>query len=307
MRNLDLLIPKEAPKGGSWAWAKITTGYDSEGDHFVTVRLDGEDADLQATPVFLCDPEEFYDTSAGPAPQRTGRSLVQLLDGQVFVYGESGGLPRAPADKIAAGEYEAKSGRILWSHAGGPAMHVGDGGTGWWDFTPTEGGSTAWRTTLTGFYAGGPPVGMTFYDTTLGQLMAWSGSAWVAFTPPQDTGWINIPLASGYEAGETGAPQYRIKNGVTYLRGSIQQTATGQLAVDTSPGHTIGTLPAEARPAGADVVFFGVPQNPAIHQARIFVWTNGTVKVFLSNADATTNAGTAPSNYVSLTGSYPVG
>lgn len=122
-----------------------------------------------------------------------------------------------------------------------------------------------------------------------------------------DSGWINIPLASGYEAGETGTPQYRIKNGIVYLRGSVQETASGTLTVNTSPGHTIGTLPVEARPVGGDVVFLVPAQNPAIHQARLFVWTNGTVKVFLSNGDATTNAGTAASAYVSLTGSYPAG
>ena len=156
---------------------------------------------------------------------------------------------------------------------------------------------------------GGDSVSVSTGVLTLG------GDESVAITGPSitiggqtisDTGWVNIPLAAGYEAAETGAPQYRLKNGVVYLRGSVQQTATGQLAVDTSPGHTIGTLPVAARPVGADVVFFGVPQNPAIHQARLFVWTNGTVKVFLSNGDATTNTGTAASNYVSLTGSYPV-
>lgn len=307
MRNLDLLIPKEAPKGGSWAWAKITTGYDAEGDYFVNVRLDGEDADLEATPVFLCDPEEFYDTGSGPTPQRTGRSLVQLLDGQVFVYGESGGLPRAPADKIAAGKYDARSGRILWSHAGGPAMHVGDGGTGWWDFAPTEGGTTAWRTTFTGYFIGGPPVGTTFYDTDLDRLMVWDGSTWITFAPePTDTGWVNIPLAAGYEAAEGGTPQYRVRNGVAYIRGSIQESATGTLSVNTTTGHTIGTLPAAARPIGADVVFLVPPQNPAIHQARMFVWTNGTVKIYLSNGTAATDTGTATSAYVSLSATYPI-
>ena len=296
MMNLDLLIPKDAPKGGSWAWAKITTGYDAGGGRAISVRLDGEDADLEATPVFLCDPEEFHDTGAG-TNARTGRTLVQLLDGQVFVYGESGGMPRAGQADIAAGRYaDSKNGRALYV-PDRPSIRVADGAGGWFDFAPTEGGSTAWRDSITA-WKDGPVQGMTFYDTDIGKLMVWSGTAWVTFAPePTDTGWVNIPLASGYEAGEAGVPQYRLKAGVVFLRGSIQET-TGTLSLNTSPGHTIGTLPAGARPVGADVAMLTPPQNPASHQARLFVWTNGTIKVYLSGS------GTAA--YVSLSGSFPV-
>lgn len=305
MRNLDLLIPKEAPKGGSWAWAKIDTGFDSGGDYYVTIRLDGEDADLEATPVFMCDPEEFHSTGSGANP-RTGRTLVQLLDGQVYVYGQSGGMPRAGQTDIAAGRYaDSKNGRALWV-PDNPSIRVADGDGGWFNFSPTEGGTTAWRNTLTA-WPGGPALGMTFYDTDLDRLMLWDGSGWVAFAPePTDTGWVNIPLASGYEGAEGGTPQYRVKNGVAYLRGSIQESATGTLSVNTATGHTIGTLPVAARPIGMDVVLLVPPQNPAIHQARLFVWTNGTVKVYLSNGTATTDTGTATSAYVSLNATYPI-
>ncbi|NGN92644.1 hypothetical protein G5C66_07820 [Nocardioides sp. KC13] len=116
---------------------------------------------------------------------------------------------------------------------------------------------------------------------------------------PAAGGWINIPLASGYQAGEAGVPQYRIKNGVVFLRGSIQETATGTLSLNSSPGHTIGTLPPEARPAGADIATLTPPQNPAANQARLFVWTNGTVKVYLTGSGAAA--------YVSLYAVYPAG
>ncbi|MDQ4112910.1 MAG: hypothetical protein M3306_17725 [Actinomycetota bacterium] len=113
-----------------------------------------------------------------------------------------------------------------------------------------------------------------------------------------DTGWIDIALASGYEAGETGVPQYRVKNGYVTIRGSVQQTATGTLALNSSPGHTIGTLPVAARPLGADIVTLTPPQNPAANQARLFVWTNGTVKVYLTGSGAAA--------YVALGVVYPI-
>lgn len=113
-----------------------------------------------------------------------------------------------------------------------------------------------------------------------------------------DTGWIDIALASGYEAGETGVPQYRVKNGYVSIRGSVQQTATGTLALNSSPGHTIGTLPVAARPLGADIVTLTPPQNPAANQARLFVWTNGTLKVYLTGSGAAA--------YVALGVVYPI-
>lgn len=296
MMNLDLLIPKDAPKGGSWAWARIDTGFDSEGDYYVRIRLDGEDTDLDATPVFLCDPEEFHSTGSGTNP-RPGRTLVQLLDGQVYVYGQSGGMPRAGQTDIAAGRYaDSKNGRPLWV-VDNPSIHMADGGGGWFRFSPTEGGTTAWRNTITS-WPGGPALGMTFYDTTLSKLMVWNGSTWVAFTPDQDTGWVDITLASGYEAGGAGVPQYRLMNGRVDLRGSVQQTTTGTLALNSSPGHTIGTLPVGTRPVGADVVSLTPPQNPSANQARLFVWTNGTIKIYLTGSGA--------ADYVSLSISYPV-
>lgn len=140
------------------------------------------------------------------------------------------------------------------------------------------------------------------------------GIASPAITPqignPTDAeGWINIPLASGYEGGETGVPQYRVKNGIVFLRGSVQQSSTGTLAINTSPGHTIGTLPEEARPAGADIVTVVPPQNPSTHASRMFVWTNGTVKVYLNGLprEDTTGYVTTAAAYVSLYAVYPAG
>ncbi|MBC7269904.1 MAG: hypothetical protein H5T76_14520 [Streptomyces sp.] len=118
-------------------------------------------------------------------------------------------------------------------------------------------------------------------------------------TSTDTDGWADIPLASGWEAAETGTPQYRIKNGVVYLRGSVQQTSTGQVALNSSPGHSVGTLPVDARPIGGDIVTLVPPQNPANNQARLFVWTNGTLKVYLTGSGAAA--------YVSLYAVYPAG
>lgn len=297
MKNLDLLIPKDAPKGGTWAWAKIIVDIDSSEVEYVRVRLDGEDADLQAKPIFLCDPHEFW--GAGGVGSPTGRSLVQLLDGQVYIYGQSGSMPRAELSEIIAGRYDSSpNGRALFA-LDNPSIQVADGSGGWFQFSPTQAGTTAWRTTITG-WTGGPAAGQTFWNTDTDQLDVWDGSAWVAFErAPTDSGWINIPLAAGYEAAETGVPQYRIKAGVVYIRGSIQQSSTGTLALNTSPGHTIGTLPAGVRPVGADIITMVAPQNPASNQARMFVWTNGNLVVFLSGSAAT-------SPYVSLDANFPI-
>lgn len=121
----------------------------------------------------------------------------------------------------------------------------------------------------------------------------------VLSTPAAVGGWIDIPLAAGWESAETGPAQYRIKNGIVYLRGSLQQTSTGSVALNSSPGHTVGTLPVEARPSGSDITSFGIPQNPAVNQSRIFIWTNGTIKLFLT--------GSGSAAYVSLNVAYPAG
>lgn len=307
MMNLDLLIPKDAPKGGSWAWARITTGYDSEDDYSVSIRLDGEDADLQATPIFLCDPEEFFDTNSGPIPQRSGRSLVQILDGQVFVYGEGGGLPRAPAAQFAAGRYEARSGRILWTSSG-PAIHVGDGGTGWWDFAPTSGGSTAWRTTLTGYYPSGPPQGMTFYDTDLGKLMVWTGTTWKLVGPEfSDTGWLDIPATGRTASLGVTTAKYRVLNGMVQVQGAGVFTAT--YSIDTSGGAadwTIGVLPAGAKPGGLGISTWIQGEGPSQSDIRIAIYNGGTVTLAGADGRGTAYSFASGTSWSFMSGLYSI-
>ncbi len=62
-----------------------------------------------------------------------------------------------------------------------------------------------------------------------------------------DTGWINLPLRSGYVAHNGRTPQIRRKNGVTYMRGGFTTTsgtfttATYQYAADLPSGFTAPT------------------------------------------------------------------
>lgn len=68
----------------------------------------------------------------------------------------------------------------------------------------------------------------------------WDGTAWL----PYDTGWVTIgSLHSGWSAPAGDDPQYRVRDGVLYLRGSLNATPAAGTAVNTQP------LPASARPS----------------------------------------------------------
>lgn len=185
-------------------------------------------------------------------------------------------------------------------------------------FLQTQGGSATQQTThiipANGLVVSGtnPPAANNFPSANPGRFYSAAvdgssnpkiefrgdGAYRLTGTNLDDIDWTNITLASGFEAGEAGTPQFKRKNGVVYLRGSVQQTGTGTLALNSSPGHTIGTLPAGCRPIGADIVNIVPPQNPAANQARMFVWTNGNIIIFLT--------GTGAAAYVSLSGSFPI-
>jgi hypothetical protein len=49
----------------------------------------------------------------------------------------------------------------------------------------------------------------------------WSGSAWLF---RGDTGWVALPPASGFSGGSP-ALQYRVLNGVVYLRGQLTKSS----------------------------------------------------------------------------------
>jgi len=185
-------------------------------------------------------------------------------------------------------------------------------------FLQSQGGSASQQTTYVipanGIVTSGtnPPAANNFPSAGPGRLFSAAldvssnpkiefrgdGAYRLSGTNLDDIDWTNITLASGFEAGEAGTPQFKRKNGVIYLRGSVQQTSTGTLALNSSPGHTIGTLPAGCRPIGADIVNIVPPQNPAANQARMFVWTNGNIIIFLTGSGAAA--------YVSLGGSFPI-
>jgi hypothetical protein len=92
-------------------------------------------------------------------------------------------------------------------------------------------------------YPATPYVGQFIDDATLG-LQRWDGTAWQAYGKGGDTGWLDIPYATGFAfAGTTSDSkmQVRIKNGVWYVQGTVLRTA-GNLAA--SSAYTVsGVLP----------------------------------------------------------------
>lgn len=84
----------------------------------------------------------------------------------------------------------------------------------------------------------GPQEGMIWVDTNSERrVWRYSNGQWVHFT--QDTGWVNIPIASGFQAYQGRTPQARIRDEVLYLRGCISPVSgnmptTGQVDITGS-------------------------------------------------------------------------
>jgi len=88
-----------------------------------------------------------------------------------------------------------------------------------------------------------PVGGMVSWLSDVNQLYVHNGTAWVLLSALDDTGWITPALASGWVSITT--PQYRRKNGITYLQGRASSTGASAAAF---------TLPQLFRP-GITLVF----------------------------------------------------
>lgn len=94
-----------------------------------------------------------------------------------------------------------------------------------------------------------------------------------------DTGWIDLPLATGIEAySDNNKPQYRKVGKVVFLRGVVKGI--------TSPNMVLGTLPVGFRPTMATPF----TQNTSIRStnlamySRMIIGQNGTVRLeFISD------------------------
>lgn len=83
------------------------------------------------------------------------------------------------------------------------------------------------------------------YEASTGRWIGWTSSGGVVLY--QDTGYQTLPIIGNWQAGGF-TPQYRLRNGWVYLRGSIaRKTETLHTSDTNSP---IGTIPAAYRPSG---------------------------------------------------------
>lgn len=88
----------------------------------------------------------------------------------------------------------------------------------------------------------------------------------------RDTGWIAIPVTDTRVVSDTSEPaQYRVLNGICYLRGQFNSKTTANL-----PGGSYGTLPAAACPIGQRQIANAYQGSPT-NFARLIVGTNGTL------------------------------
>lgn len=97
----------------------------------------------------------------------------------------------------------------------------------------------------------------------------------------QDTGWKPVALASGY-ATQSATCEYRIKDGLGYLRGNFRKTS-GNLPMDAIT--KFATLPIEARPAASRFGLVPIEWNNAsvggttvgFVTSRMEIHTDGTL------------------------------
>lgn len=112
-----------------------------------------------------------------------------------------------------------------------------------------------------------------------------------------DSGWINIPLRSGYTfSGET--PAYRRIGSVIYMRGRVIRTTAGNW---TTSSQAIGDLPAGFRPSTTNILFAEVIGTAAAaSMGRMFVTSAGVI-----NVNTVTGTSDGVANAFPLTAAFP--
>lgn len=151
---------------------------------------------------------------------------------------------------IYGGGGEARSGNA----AGSPGFYGGGGSGG----NAANGGGTQ-----TGGKGGDGLVIVTSYCAT--------GIAQAS----TDTGWISLPLTSGYsEYGPTDTPKYRIRDGFGYLTGIVKPT-TGSFTAGSQVN--IGNMPANVAPLQQVVI--ALAQNTTA-TGRLILLPSGAVNVY---------------------------
>ena len=108
----------------------------------------------------------------------------------------------------------------------------------------------------------------------------------------QDSGWINMPYASGYQHAGSGAPfQYRRAGNMIHMRGRITRSS-GSFAQNTA--YVVGTLPPEFRPS--------YTQRTIISGGGATTW--GRIEVSAGNGQVSIAFTASDSVWADLSGTY---
>ena len=108
----------------------------------------------------------------------------------------------------------------------------------------------------------------------------------------QDSGWINMPYASGYQHAGSGAPfQYRRAGNMIHMRGRVTRSS-GSFAQGTA--YVVGTLPPEFRPS--------YTQRTIISGGGATTW--GRIEVSAGNGQVSIAFTASDSVWADLSGTY---
>lgn len=137
---------------------------------------------------------------------------------------------------------------------------------------------------------GASPYAVERWYRTANTASGWS--PWYVLAA--DTGWVNITYSSGFSAGTAQQLQYRVRDGVMYLRGGATGTFTDASYTAVCPNNSIPTAyrPPFTIRGGA----CGSNARQAIYEINA---TNGNVLLGY-------NGGTAPT-WIAFTCAYPIG
>jgi hypothetical protein len=162
------------------------------------------------------------------------------------------------------------------------ALKVWNSTTAQWEYTASGGNQT---TTVSGTAPTGPVLGQQWFDTTVGYLKLWSGSAWVAVAATTTT--TLIPIQAADPTGQADGhvfydSDYVLTIGVSDLSATGVKDSTTFLRGDNTFANivggfvrVVGTTSYPARPAGATYVEWIGPTLPTA-QAGLSVLANDT-------------------------------
>lgn len=146
-----------------------------------------------------------------------------------------------------------------------------------------------------------PRKGKMAVEVDTGNVIRYDGTAWVIVLG--DTGWLTIPLPNGPDAAAwsvADAFQYRLLNGVVYLKFSIVRWPDNSLKLSDANGSTPYRLPVGFRPVSDTPPALGFG-NHSRSNVQLFIYPNGDVRVYPLDTDL------AASRRIYAWASFPLG